>query len=143
MAARKTAQTLAAGSAAAADGIEPRMVAFAEQLGRLIGTVEAKAEGWLDGKTLNAELARIRDGASELIDRVNRARVSVSQRKPVAAPAAAARPGRGAVDAPGKRHRKAPPQERLNPRMGEPVGKHLGQKTFKNSMRRGRGTHAG
>jgi hypothetical protein len=140
MAAGKTAQTLAAGSAAA-DGIEPKMIAFAERLGRLIGTVEAKAEGWLDRKTLNTELARIRDGASELIDRLNRARVS--QQKAAAIPAAAGRPSRGAVDAPGKRHRKAPPQERLGPRMGDPVGKHLGQKTFKNSMRRGRGTRTG
>jgi hypothetical protein len=120
--------------------MEPKVIAFAEQLGRLIGTVEAKAEGWLDRKTLNAELARIRDGASELIDRMNRARVS--QKK--AAPAgSAARPSRGAVDAPGKRHRKAPPQERLDRHMGEPTGKHLGQKTFKNSMRRGRGTRTG
>ena len=140
MAARKTAQTQRAGSTAA-DGIEPKVIAFAEQLGRLIGTVEARAEGWLDRKTLNAELARIRDGASELIDRMNRARVSL--KKAAATPASAARPSRGAVDAPGKRHRKPPPQERLDKRMGEPTGKHLGQKTFKNGMRRGRGTRAG
>lgn len=140
MAARKTAQTLATESAAA-DGIEPKMIAFAEQLGRLIGTVEARAEGWLDRKTLSAELGRIRDGASELIDRVNRARVL--KKKAAATPAAVARPSRGAVDAPGKRHRQPPPQERLDPRMGEPTGKHLGQKTFKNSMRRGRGTRTG
>jgi hypothetical protein len=140
MAARKTERTQGAGSIAA-DGIEPKVIAFAEQLGRLIGTVEAKAEGWLDRKMLNAELARIRDGASELIDRMNRARVSL--KKAAATPASAARPSRGAVDAPGKRHRKPPPQERLEKRMGEPTGKHLGQKTFKNSMRRGRGTRTG
>jgi hypothetical protein len=140
MAARKTDRTQGAGSIAA-DGIEPKVIAFAEQLGRLIGTVEAKAEGWLDRKMLNAELARIRDGASELIDRMNRARVSL--KKAAATPASAARPSRGAVDAPGKRHRKPPPQERLEKRMGEPTGKHLGQKTFKNSMRRGRGTRTG
>jgi hypothetical protein len=140
MAARKTERTQGAGSIAA-DGIETKVIAFAEQLGRLIGTVEAKAEGWLDRKMLNAELARIRDGASELIDRMNRARVSL--KKAAATPASAARPSRGAVDAPGKRHRKPPPQERLEKRMGEPTGKHLGQKTFKNSMRRGRGTRTG
>jgi hypothetical protein len=140
MAARKTERTQGAGSIAA-DGIEPKVIAFAEQLGRLIGTVEAKAEGWLDRKMLNAELARIRDGASELIDRMNRARVSL--KKAAATPASAARPSRGAVDAPGKRHRKPPSQERLDKRMGEPTGKHLGQKTFKNSMRRGRGTRTG
>ncbi len=142
MAARKTAQTQARGSgAAAADGIEPKVIAFAEQLGRLIGAVEARAEGWLDRKTLHAELARIRDGASQLIDRMNRARVS--GKKVVSTPAVVARPSRGAVDAPGKRHRKAPPQQRLDKRMGEPTGKDFGQKTFKNSMRRGRGTRTG
>jgi hypothetical protein len=72
---------------------------------------------------------------------MNRARVSL--KKAAATPASAARPSRGAVDAPGKRHRKPPPQERLEKRMGEPTGKHLGQKTFKNSMRRGRGTRTG
>ena len=33
-------------------------------------------------------------------------------------------------DAPGKSHRKPPPQERINKRMGEPVGKQMGQKHF-------------
>jgi hypothetical protein len=49
------------------------------------------------------------------------------------------RASRGAVDAPGKRHRKPPPQEAIGKRMGEPVGKQMGQKSVKNSMRRGRG----
>jgi hypothetical protein len=49
------------------------------------------------------------------------------------------RASRGAVDAPGKRHRKPPPQERIGKRMGEPVGKQMGQKSVKNAMRRGRG----
>jgi hypothetical protein len=47
------------------------------------------------------------------------------------------RASRGPVDAPGKRHRKPPPQERIDKRMGEPVGKQLGQKSAK--MTRGRG----
>jgi hypothetical protein len=45
---------------------------------------------------------------------------------------------RGPVDAPGKRHRKPPPQERLDKRMGEPVGKQMGQKSAK-TRGRGRG----
>ena len=59
----------------------------------------------------------------------------------VEGPAAAEtmRASRGAVDAPGKRHRKPPPQEAIDKRMGEPVGKQMGQKSVKNSMRRGRG----
>lgn len=52
---------------------------------------------------------------------------------------ALARASRGAVDAPGKRHRKPPPQERIDRRMGEPVGKKMGQKQFKVGKSRGRG----
>jgi len=67
-------------------------------------------------------------------------RTGAGARKAVAKPAAAAaRPSRGAVDAPGKRHRKPPPNETLDKRMGEPVGKKVGQKSVRNSMRRGRG----
>jgi hypothetical protein len=49
------------------------------------------------------------------------------------------RASRGAVDAPGKRHRKPPPQERLDKRMGEPVGKKMGQNSPKGRIRSGRG----
>jgi hypothetical protein len=49
------------------------------------------------------------------------------------------RASRGAVDAPGKRHRKPPPQEAIDKRMGEPVGKKMGQKNFKMGTGRGRG----
>ncbi|HEX9368271.1 MAG TPA: hypothetical protein VF921_16695, partial [Vicinamibacterales bacterium] len=51
----------------------------------------------------------------------------------------AARPSRGPVDAPGKHHRKPPPQERLDKRMGEPVGKQMGQKNARTGRRGGRG----
>ena len=44
---------------------------------------------------------------------------------------------RGPVDAPGKRHRKPLPSERLDKRMGEPIGKQMGQKSAKIG-RRGR-----
>jgi hypothetical protein len=59
----------------------------------------------------------------------------------IAKPAVAAtiRVDRGPVDAPGKRHRKPPPQESINKRMGEPTGKQMGQKSFKHGMQRGRG----
>ena len=55
-----------------------------------------------------------------------------------AKPTASAR-GRGAVDAPGKRHRKPPPQEPIDKRMGEPRGKQMGQKSPKTGWRGGRG----
>ena len=44
---------------------------------------------------------------------------------------------RGPVDAPGKRHRKPPPQESIDKRMGEPEGKQMGQKSSKTAGRRG------
>jgi hypothetical protein len=50
----------------------------------------------------------------------------------------AARVSRGPVDAPGKRHRKPPPQERIDNRLGEPRGKQMGQKSAKRADRGGR-----
>jgi hypothetical protein len=55
------------------------------------------------------------------------------------APAAATNLGRGPVDAPGKRHRQPLPQERIDKRMGEPRGKHMGHKGVKTGGRSGRG----
>jgi hypothetical protein len=57
--------------------------------------------------------------------------------KQTAAPAT--RLSRGPVDAPGKRHRKPPPQEPLDSRMGEPQGKQMGQKSMKAGWRGSRG----
>jgi hypothetical protein len=48
------------------------------------------------------------------------------------------RVSRGPVDAPGKRHRKPPPQEPIDKRMGEPQGKQMGQKSVKSGWRGGR-----
>lgn len=121
---------------------EQKVVKLAEQLGWFLGTASAKAEGWIGNAKVRKELASIRDGASELLQhidaavrsaRMESARPKVAA-KPVGKPKAAAlnvKPSRGPVDAPGKRHRKPPPQERLDKRMGEPVGKQMGQKNFK------------
>jgi hypothetical protein len=51
----------------------------------------------------------------------------------------AARPSRGPVDAPGKHHRKPPPQERVDRMMGEPEGKKMGHKSFLRGNPRARG----
>lgn len=135
--ARRTDQSDA--GRATSDVIEQKVVALAEQLGWFLGTVQAKAEGWLDREALRKEVGRIRDSAVDLLDHVNRA--SAEARKAAATPSVAPtmRASRGAVDAPGKRHRKPPPQEPLDRRMGEPVGKKMGQKSIKNRMRSGRG----
>jgi hypothetical protein len=128
------------------------MVVFAEQLGRIVGTVQAKAEGWLDRDALNAQISTVRDSAAELLNQLGgaaalrqisrgpkgqdagtttsgakgkgaaRSKVSakgkvVSKAKASATSGAAtttggskARSG-GAVDAPGKKHRKPTPSE--------------------------------
>jgi len=109
------------------------------QNGDLQKAATARAEGWLDRAVLTKEIARIRDGAADLLAHVNRE--AMSQRKaPAKRPATSAtRAGRGLVDAPGKRHRKVLPQERLDKQMGEPRGKQSGQKQFKSGKRSGRG----
>jgi hypothetical protein len=48
----------------------------------------------------------------------------------------APRPDRGLVDARGKRHRTPVPDEPVDPRLGEPRGKQMGQKSPKNAPRR-------
>ena len=137
---------MAARKVATSDGVEPKVIALAEQLGTFLGRVQAKADGWLEKDALRAQVSQIRDGAADLLKHVNRAsaaaRKSVAERvaairpKAKAAAAPPMRPSRGAVDAPGKRHRKPPPQELFDPRLGEPMGKQMGQKSLK---RRGRG----
>jgi hypothetical protein len=60
-----------------------------------------------------------------------------SARKDGATPTAtsATQPGRGPVDAPGKRHRPPQAKELIDKRMGERRGKQMGQKSGKNSPR--------
>jgi hypothetical protein len=64
MAQKKTSTEPAADDSRA---MEQRVVAFAEQLGRMVGTVERKTTGWLDMAALSEQLTRIRDGAAELL----------------------------------------------------------------------------
>jgi len=119
------------------DLIADKLVAFAEQLGVLVGTVEARAEGWLDRTMLTTKIGRIRDSAADLLADLNREGTvrNTSAKRTATSPA---RRSRGPVDAPGKRHRKPLPQERIDHKMGEPRGKQMGQKNFKSGRRSGR-----
>ena len=121
------------------DLIDQRLVAFADQLGVFVGTVRARGESSLDRIVLTAELGRIRDSAVDLLAHL--AREDTPERKTPTIPTAAtvSPRSRGPVDAPGKRHRKPQPQERIDKRMGEPRGKQMGQKSFKIGRRSGRG----
>ncbi len=140
-----TEKTRSSASKAAGGVVEPKMVVLAGQLGTLLGTARGKADAWLDREALSKELSRIRDGAADLLAKVNRAARAAKQpaakpkvRSAKAVAALAPRPSRGPVDAPGKRHRRPPPQERLEKRMGEVVGKKMGKKSVKHAMK-GRG----
>ena len=200
MAARKTSGKARSNAGeATGDVVEQKVVALAEQLGWLLGTVRGKADGWLESDAVRTEVTRIHDGAAELMEQVHRATASAQKAAASATTSArnaastvgtsarnvvanartsakqavagaskstkqavlvagtaarnaaktakastpvvvtVAKPSRGAVDAPGKRHRKPPPQESINKRMGEPVGKQMGQKSFQVGKSRGRG----
>jgi len=136
---------------------EQKVVALAEQLGWFLGTASARAEGWIGNQRVRDELTSIRDGAAQLLqhlDAAARAAMIESGKSkagkqaplvagPDARKAAKPKPNRGPVDAPGKRHRKPPPQQNFTPamkRMGEPEGKQMGQKNFKMGSGRKRNT---
>ena len=119
--------------------VEVRIVALAEQLGRLIGTVERKAEGWFDQKALNVQVEQIRDSASELLEHLGgaiesgRAAANPAMTKKPAAPT---RSG-GTVDAPRKAHRKRAPTARGTKHSDQTVAKIKGAKTMRRGHRRG------
>ena len=100
--------TTNASGATTADAMEQRVVAFAEQLGRIAGTFQAKAEGWLDREALTKQIASVRDGAAELLEQLAGDPTKGSKRNPAARATLGKTKGRsgGVVDAPGKKHRK-------------------------------------
>jgi hypothetical protein len=101
-----------ASGATTSDAMEQRVVAFAEQLGRIAGTVQAKADGWMDREALKKQIASVRDGAADLLEQLADRAAAAPVKTPAAAAARGAK-GRsgGMVDAPGKRHRKPMPTD--------------------------------
>jgi hypothetical protein len=100
-------------SVATADAMEQRVVAFAEQLGRIAGTIQARAEAWMDRELLKKQIASVRDGAADLLEQLAGGATKASKKKPAAAAARGETKGRsgGVVDAPGKKHRKPMPTD--------------------------------
>jgi type IV secretory pathway TrbL component len=90
--------------------VEQKVVQFAEQVGRVVGTIRATADGLIDRRALSAQMSAIRDAAADLLQHVGKGapRADAS----AAGSAAAPRRSRGDVDAPGKRHRKPAPSRR-------------------------------
>ena len=101
-----------ASDATATDAMEQRVIAFAEQLGRIVGTVQAKTEGWMDRDALNKQIASVRDSAAELLEQLADG-VTKASKKAISAASNARSKGRsgGVVDAPGKKHRKPMPKD--------------------------------
>jgi hypothetical protein len=88
--------------------LSAQAIALAEQLGRIAGTIEGTAESWMNGQQLTDQLARVRDGANQMLEGLMaRARASKGGKKK-AAPAARTRQADPAR-APGKRRRKPGP----------------------------------
>src|SRR5512138_212773 len=107
--------TTHASDATTADALEQRVLAFAEQLGRMAGTIQAKAEGWMDRETLNKRIASVRDGAAELLEQLASGATNAPEKNPATTATREGNKGRsgGVVDAPGKKHRKP---QRTDPR---------------------------
>src|SRR4030095_13392284 len=93
--------TPGASGATTLDAMEQRVLAFAEQLGRIAGTFQAKAEGWMDRDALTKQIASVRDSAAKLLDQLAGGATSASDRYPAAAAALgkARRRSGGVVDA--------------------------------------------
>ena len=95
----------------ATDAMEQRLLAFAAQLGRVAGTFEAKAKGWMDQNALQKQIASVRDGAAHLLEQLADGSPKAAKQTQAHVPARAAvrRRSGGVVDAPGKKHRSPGP----------------------------------
>jgi hypothetical protein len=155
---------------ASADAIEQSVVAFAQQLGRIAGTLQAKAEGWMVREDVKGQIASVRDGAADLLDQLSAAAsrasavvktkapanhaptppakkagkspVKSAEKKPPAggaAPAASKRRSGGAVDAPGKKHRKPAANPDAHLASSQAAKMRAAMPMEKTTRRRGRG----
>ena len=89
--------------------LERQVLAFAEQLGYAAGSLQSKAEGMMDREALSRQVIGVRDGAKQLLTQLASGVAARVRRTPAPArPMRKARSG-GAVDAPGKKHRKPAP----------------------------------
>jgi hypothetical protein len=118
------------------------VLAFAEQLGRIAGTVQAKPAGWIYSDTLKNELARVRDGAADLLQQLTAYAPAIAEKRPTTGAAIRRSRGRsgGIVDAPGKKHRPPMPTDPGANRADSQAAKMRAAKTMvKTPWRRGRG----
>jgi hypothetical protein len=134
--------TTNASGAMTANAMERQVVAFAEQMGRIAGTVQARAEGWMDRETLSQQIASVRDGAVDLLEQLAGGGATKAATKNPAAAARGSNKGRsrGMVDAPGKKHRQPMPTDPGANVADSQAAKMRTAKTMvKTKRRRGRG----
>ena len=125
-----------------ADAVEQRVVAFVEQLGRIAGAFQAKAEGWTDREALKKQIASVRDGAVDLLEQLAGGAPNVAKKRLAAVAAPGRTTGRsgGVVDARGKKHRKPRPADPDATIADSQAAKMRMAKTMvKTNRRRGRG----
>ena len=118
------------------------MVAFAEQLGRMVGTIQAKAEGWMERETLHKQIASVSDSAARLLEQLAGSTTKASNKKRAAAAARSGNKGRsgGVVDAPGKKRRKRTPTDPgANIANSQAAKMRTAMPMAKTNRRRGRG----
>jgi hypothetical protein len=118
------------------------VVAFADQLVRIAGTLQAKAEGWLDREALTQQIASVRDSAAEVLEQLAVGATKGAKRNPAATSALGKTQGRsgGVVDAPGKRHRKPMPTDPGATIADSQAAKmRIARTMVKTNRRRGRG----
>jgi hypothetical protein len=142
MAQRDNRTKRAKGDTIPADALEKRVLAFAEQLGQMAGTIAAKAEGWMDRKTLHKQIASVRDSAAHLVEQLAGGVTKTPKTTPVAAATRSRNTGRsgGAVDAPGKKHRRpAPPDPGANVADSQAAKVRTAKMMQKTNRHRGRG----
>lgn len=127
--------------ATTAAGMEQQVMAFAEQLGRMAGTLQSKADGWIDREALHTQVTTLRDGAARLLEHFAAGAKETSKKKPApAAPTSAKGRSGGGVDGPGKKHRTPAPAGPAANREDSQAAKLRAAKTMvKTPRRRGRG----
>ena len=120
------------------DAVEPAVVKLAVQLGTLLGRARSKADDLVESAAVRKQVGQIRDGATQLMNRVNRAgaavkktvtkSVTVKKSKAKSTTRATKTRSKRGLDAQGKRQRKPPVEELFDPLLGEPMGKQMGPK---------------
>lgn len=106
---KKKQHAISAPTASKTGALERQVLAFAEQLGYVAGSIESRTEGWMDREKLSRQISSVRDGAKQLLDKLASGVASRVRRAPAAKGKVARSRSGGTVDAPGKKHRKPAP----------------------------------